>query len=271
MDASRKGVRGAASASATGAGHDSADTTGARSLRRCRTSGVATPTTTTPHAIVRRARVLLKRLSISRLLSKGPCTVKEHREEARTACDMTFSRPLLVPLVLVALLAPAGTAVSAPADSGVAAGSGGAPAGPQVQSRGGGSVAPVTTEAGSASEADDSGDGGARGRASQEEEPTTPGGGEQESGGGDEGTGEGGEEQPADPDEPVEEPSDDGATGPAGDTPDGGGEAGATDSGYAFLPSTGLEVATLAVIGLGLVMLGSALFPRRRVAAGDRR
>ena len=65
-------------------------------------------------------------------------------------------------------------------------------------------MAPVTTEAGSASEADDSGDGGARGRASQEEEPTTPGGGEQESGGGDEGTGEGGEEQPADPDEPVE-------------------------------------------------------------------
>ena len=66
MDASRKGVRGAASASATGAGHDSADTTGARSLRRCRTSGVATPTTTTPHAIVRRARVLLKRLRITR-------------------------------------------------------------------------------------------------------------------------------------------------------------------------------------------------------------
>ena len=69
----------------------------------------------------------------------------------------------------------------------------------------------------------------------------------------------------------MEEPSDDGATAPAGDTPDGGGEAAATDSGYAFLPSTGLEVATLAVIGLGLLMLGSALFPRRRVAAGSRR
>ena len=185
---------------------------------------------------------------------------------------MTFSRPLLVPLVLFALLAPAGTALSAPADSGVAAGSGGAPAGPPVQSRGGGSVAPATTEAGSASEAGDSGDGG-RARA------RVAGGGAHRPGRRRAGIpaaaraapSEGGEEQPADPDEPVEEPSDDGATGPAGDTPDGGGEAGATDSGYAFLPSTGLEVATLAVIGLGLLMLGSALFPRRRVAAGGRR
>ena len=57
MPASRSGVRGSASASAAGAGQVSADTTGGRSLSRCRTSGVTTPTATAPHASRRRAGV----------------------------------------------------------------------------------------------------------------------------------------------------------------------------------------------------------------------
>src|SRR3712207_8570047 len=60
MPASRARVRGVASESAAGAGHVSADTTGTGSLRRCRTSGVATPAATAPHASRRRARVLRK-------------------------------------------------------------------------------------------------------------------------------------------------------------------------------------------------------------------
>src|SRR5215210_1538020 len=60
MAASRTGVRRAASASAAGAGHESADTAAGRSLSRCRSRGVATPTATAPHASVRRTRVLRK-------------------------------------------------------------------------------------------------------------------------------------------------------------------------------------------------------------------
>ena len=60
MAASRRGVRGAASARAAGAGHDSTDTTGVRSFRRWRTRGVAMPTATAPHASRLRTRVLRK-------------------------------------------------------------------------------------------------------------------------------------------------------------------------------------------------------------------
>ncbi len=81
----------------------------------------------------------------------------------------------------------------------------------------------------------------------QEPTPTTPGG-----------EGQNGEEEPDDEvDEEVDEEADVGPTGSGGIDPGSGAESGG-------LPSTGLELGAMAAIGLGLLMLGTALRPRQR-------
>ena len=170
---------------------------------------------------------------------------------------MTLSR-LLVPLVLFTLtLALAGAAVAqSSADLQVAGtGSGGALASPLRQGADGGGMAP-----------DGLGKANAAGRgaatappsaaASQATTPTTPEGQQQPN------------DQPAPdqqqtvPDQQVVVP---GEQGPAsGQGSAGGGSA------LGLLPSTGLEIAALAAVGLGLLTAGVALRPRRRVAAEPR-
>ena len=86
--------------------------------------------------------------------------------------------------------------------------------------------------------------------AAQDEQPTTPGGEEQN----------GGEQTPDEPAETVEEPG----------TDDVGGTVGDTGSATSGLPSTGLELSAMAVIGLGLLLLGAALRPNRSSTAGRR-
>ena len=163
---------------------------------------------------------------------------------------MKISRALAtVSITLAALGAAAAVAAASASSDSPAARSGGALAEPMVEQRGGGHVAPRPgREAADASAAVETPAGGADARpaeAAQNEQPTTPGGEEQN----------GGEQPPEEPAETVEEPgADEGGGGIAGDT----GQA--TDG----LPSTGLELSAMAVIGLGLVLLGAALRPNRR-------
>jgi hypothetical protein len=173
---------------------------------------------------------------------------------------MTTSRALFILSILAALLVAAAPTASAQSRASVdIAGTGGTPAGPPVVSRGGGSVAPAAPQR-RPSRRD--------AEAAQEEEPTTGGGEEQggtdEPAGGVEGD-TGGGEVPGLGDEPAGEE----VTPPAGETPSGGTGA-SQESGASYLPTTGLEIASVAVIGLGLLMLGAALRPRRRVASGRR-
>ena len=127
----------AASASATGAGQESADTTGGRSLSRCRTSGVTTPTATAPHASRRRARVVRSgssraaRGSISR---RTACTNEEAGSAGETRFAMSFLR---LPVLLAVLVL--GSVLTAPA---LAQSSGGTLAQPPMQGPGGGSWRP---------------------------------------------------------------------------------------------------------------------------------
>ena len=140
---------------------------------------------------------------------------------------MTSTRLLLILSALVSVLLVAGPAG--------ATDSGGVPAKSLPQDSGGGVVAPLPTDAVAPyAEA-----------AQQDTTPTTPGGGEQppdEGTGTDEGTttDEGGGGSPG--------------TGPEADTGTGDESAGG-------LPRTGLELAALAMIGLGLLMAGLALRP----------
>jgi hypothetical protein len=139
---------------------------------------------------------------------------------------MTPTRLLLILSALLSVLLVAG-----PARAGD---SGGVPAQSVTQDSGGGVVAPLPTDAvGAEAEA-----------AQQDTTPTTPGG----------------EEQPPDGGTGTDETSTEegGGTGP-GTGPGGGTGAGAESAGG--LPRTGLELAALSMIGLGLLMAGLALRP----------
>jgi hypothetical protein len=165
---------------------------------------------------------------------------------------MTSSRALLSALALLAALAAVGTAFATPADQESAvARSGGTlaePVEPVVELRGGGNVAPSTDESAHTAAAGEAAD-GPRAQAGQAEQATTPGG-EEESGG----------EPPVEESAQtlVEDPATEELAGPVADTGGGG------------LPSTGLELAAMAIIGLGLLFLGAALRPRRDVPAHRR-
>jgi hypothetical protein len=170
----------------------------------------------------------------------------------------------LLPTLAAAVLALVLAAPSASA----AQGSGGTPAEPPLrQGAGGGGVAPDGYGAADAAEAAESGaaesDGGGgaapRATAGQEPTPTTPEGEAQPEEETPSGEGEGEETAPG---ETAPDP------GPVGEAPAGADEvAGA----IGFLPSTGLEVLSLAAIGIGLLLAGFALRPRRQVRAGRRR
>jgi hypothetical protein len=145
------------------------------------------------------------------------------RTHIEERAQMTSKRllPILSALLLVLLAA-------APAG---ASDSGGAAAQPFTQDAGG-VVAPVPDEAAApVAEA-----------AQQETTPTTPGG----------------EEQPPDEQPTETETAPNGeVVGPVDELPEDG-AAGGSEGG---LPSTGLEIAALAMIGLGLLMAGLALRP----------
>ena len=163
---------------------------------------------------------------------------------------MGLLRAGLASAVLVAALLAAVPALSAQAS-----GSGGVIATPLEQGAGGGGLAPE--EPTDVAEAAAETGGGVPAAPAQEETPTTPEGEEQPT-----------EEPPAPDGE--EQPSPDGET-VTPEAPGAGDEDIATDDGaLGFLPSTGLEVGALAAIGLGLLMAGAALRPRRRAAAGRR-
>jgi hypothetical protein len=167
---------------------------------------------------------------------------------------MKISRSLATVSITLAALAAAG-GVSAVASDSPAARSGGALAEPTVQQHGGGPVAPAREREADAS-AKATPEGGVSApptQAAQDDQPTTPGGEEQNGG-----EQNGGETQP---DEPVETEEDGGVVPGTGD------DSGSATSG---LPSTGLELGAMAVIGLGLLMLGAALRPGRSVPAGRR-
>jgi hypothetical protein len=165
---------------------------------------------------------------------------------------MTSSRALLSALALLAALAAVGTAFATPADQESAvARSGGTlaePVEPVVELRGGGNVAPPTDESAHTAAAGEAAD-GPRAQAGQAEQPTNPGGEEQS-----------GREPPVAESAQtlVEDPATEELAGPVADTGGGG------------LPSTGLELAAMAIIGLGLLFLGAALRPRRDVPAHRR-
>ncbi len=137
---------------------------------------------------------------------------------------MTSKRPLLILSALLSLLL-----VAAPAG---ADDFGGVTAPTFIQEPGGGVVAPVAPAEPAVPVAE---------AAQQETTPTTPGG----------------EEQPPDGQTETETTPDDGAGGPVDEAPQGG-TGGETAGG---LPTTGLELAALAMIGLGLLMAGLALRP----------
>jgi hypothetical protein len=168
--------------------------------------------------------------------------------------NMKISRTLVtLSITLAALGAAAAVAAAASSDS-TAARSGGALAQPPVEQRGGGNVAPASprgdANASAAAEAPAGGAAAPPAEAAQDEQPTTPGGEEQN----------GGEQPPDEPAETVEEPG----------TDDVGGAVGDTGSATSGLPSTGLELSAMAVIGLGLLLLGAALRPGRSGTAGRR-
>jgi len=161
---------------------------------------------------------------------------------------------LRIGLALAVLLALA--IAAGPAGAASTTGSGGVLASPLAQGAGGGGLAPGNPGVTAAAETDDGGTPPVATPA-QEETPTTPEGEEQPT---DEPPAPDGEEQPA----PEEESGAPVVPGP-------GDEEIATDDGaLGFLPSTGLEAGALGAIGLGLLMAGAALRPRRRVAAGRR-
>jgi hypothetical protein len=139
-------------------------------------------------------------------------------------------------LTLCALLAAFLTAVPVA----LASGYGGAEAMPTLQSQGGGAIAPgVPATPGDAALPHGSSISGAEALPAQDPTPTTPEG----------------EEQPGatpNPDEPV--------MGPIDELPeDGADTAPGAESGS--LPSTGLALAALSAVGLGLLLAGAALWP----------
>lgn len=174
------------------------------------------------------------------------------RAGGEDAPRMSPTRLLLASCALLCLL-PAIPAHATPgADRQAAtADSGGALAGALRQGEGGGGVAPELSHEAATAELDDR---PPEGQAAQEPTPTTPEGEQQPS------EQQPGEEQPpATQEDPAPEP---GTTPPADEQPTGAAE-GAADTG-GFLPSTGLRIAALAVLGLGLLLAGVTLRPRRR-------
>jgi hypothetical protein len=157
---------------------------------------------------------------------------------------MTSSRALLSALALLAALAAVGTAFATPVDQQSAVSrSGGTlaePVEPVVELRGGGTVAPAAAEPTQTPDAGHETD-GPRAQAGQAEQPGTPGGEPQSA-----------EEAPAEEPSPtlVEDPATEELAPPV------------TDTGGSDLPSTGLELGAMAIIGLGLLFLGAALRPR---------
>jgi outer membrane biosynthesis protein TonB len=154
---------------------------------------------------------------------------------------------LCVPAAIPAHAAPAADRQAA------SAGSGGALADPLRQGVGGGGVAPQASSDAATAELNES---PPEGQAAQEPTPTTPEGEQQP------GQQQPGEEQPP----PTEEqpPPEEGPTTPTEEQPSGAAE-GAADPGGGFLPSTGLRIAALVVLGLGLLLAGVTLRPRRGV------
>jgi hypothetical protein len=146
---------------------------------------------------------------------------------------MTPKRLFLILSALLSLLLVAAPAGARDAGGGVAVQT-------LTQEPGGGVVAPVSPVAPVGPVATPEAE-----AAQQETTPTTPGG----------------EEQPPDGDQTETETTpDDGAGGPVDEEPQGGGTGGETAGG---LPTTGLELAALSMIGLGLLMAGLALRPTR--------
>jgi hypothetical protein len=140
-------------------------------------------------------------------------------------------------LTLACMLAAVLAAVSAAA---AADDHGGAAVTPWAESQGGGVLAPGETGEVAASQSDAAEDGGAGARVAQDPTPTTPEGEEQPDGA---------------PDE-----SDEGIVGPIEELPeDGAGAAPGAEGGG--LPQSGLMLAALAAIGLGLLLAGAALWP----------
>src|SRR5918997_956506 len=142
MPASRSGERGSASASAAGAGQESADTTGGRSLSRCRASGVTMPIATAPHASRRRTREERKACAA---YPAGPLArTRRPAGEHETPSAMPSVRaPLLTALILSAAI-PSSAIAQERVDWYTDTGGGGALARPAGESRSGGAVAPPT-------------------------------------------------------------------------------------------------------------------------------
>jgi hypothetical protein len=158
-----------------------------------------------------------------------------------------LARPLLMVSVLLALAPPASAAPDA--------GSGGALAQPLRQGEGGGALAP-DRHGPSAAYGSSAAGGAPVAESAQEERPTTP----RAEGAPAPQHDVGDEPESETPVAAVEEQSVAGAE--AADA-EGETSAGKTAS-NGFLPFTGLEIAALAALGLGLLTLGAALRPRRR-------
>jgi LPXTG-motif cell wall-anchored protein len=172
---------------------------------------------------------------------------------ARTRLPFT-----LFGLLCLLALAPAASGAPGADTEAATADSGGTLADPLRQGEGGGGVAPKVSPDPATAELNAS---PPEAQATQEPMPTTPEG-EQQPGGQ-----QPGEEQPPTTEE--QPAPDEGTTVPADEQPTGAAEGG--EAGGGFLPSTGRQIAALAVLGLGLLLAGVTLKPRRRVGAGARR
>ena len=167
---------------------------------------------------------------------------------------MRISRALATVSITLAAVGGA-CALAAAATPGSPAGeSGGALAEPIVEQYGVGNAAPARgSRPGARASVAPEPAGGAEAppaEAAQEEQPTSPGGEPQDGG-----------EQPA------EEPAE--AIEPRGGA-DGGGSSGDIAPVTGGLPSTGFELSAMALVGLGLLLLGAALRPRPRAPTGRR-
>jgi hypothetical protein len=158
------------------------------------------------------------------------------------------ARPLLTLLVFLSL---ASTAAATPADDQAATtGSGGVLALPLQQGEGGGGVAPAGSRSAGPSESDTD-IAAPKAQPDQEPTPTMPEG----------------EVQPGQPKQPEQEQQapGEGTGAPVTETPKAPGEVAGGEGGGGFLPSTGIELAALVAIGVGLLLAGIALKPRGRV------
>jgi LPXTG-motif cell wall-anchored protein len=167
---------------------------------------------------------------------------------------MRISRALATASIALAALGAACAVAYAAAPDSPAAKSGGALAASTVEQLGGGHAAPARRQEPAAeASVTPAPAGGAEAppaEAAQEDQPTAPGGEPQDGG------------APA-PDEPAETVESQRGGNGAGFS----GEAVPVTGG---LPSTGFELSSMALVGLGLLLLGAALRPRRRMPAGRR-